>query len=864
MEINLNGSDWTITGLVKNQWRLTRSMETGAALPSAWGNIPSTVPGAIQLDLMQAGLLEDPDFGLNSLKGEWVNNREWICQKTFTLPEDLMAEHLVLSFKGLDYQGEIYLNRSKIAEFCGMFVPVEIDITGLVNRQGSNLLEVIFFQSPDLDGHYGYSNRLRHLKSRFNYTWDWCPRIVPVGIWDDVTIRTHDLARIVDFYPLARCESDGQGSIRIESEIDAAVSGDYLFTYDVTFAGQSVFQKKVTKSLLAARQTVTDVLAIGVVESWWPNGQGQQPLYDVSLTVEKTTLCDRAAKRIGFRDVQFVQNSQAPEGALPYTLVINDRSIFIRGINWVPISPFYGSVTEDQYRLNLQRFKDMNCNLLRVWGGAILEKQAFYDICDEMGLMVWQEFPQSSSGLNNTPPDDPGFLKDLEKVAISFIKQKRHHACHVVWCGGNELMWEDHTPLNDHHVNIKMLKDLVHQLDGQKFFLPTSASGPRFNAAPGDFGKGIHHDVHGPWTYLGPEDQYTYFNGDDSLLRSETGCPGMSRLETLERYKAEFPVWPPDTRNPYWVHRGAWWIQLAELTRLFGEWAEDGSEIAQYVRASRYIQAEALRYCAEATRRRQPVASGFIIWMGNEPFPNNSNTSVIEYDGTPKPCYPWIRRAFARCHASARYSKLFYADGELFTADLYLNSDILDGESDAHGADASADGFKSELRHLQAQILDINGTVLSETSWDFAILDSVTQVGSIKWRVDACDDDVFILRLRYQHDQGLIEDENTYVFTIGNGLSQAMISAPLMPLAPIRRLSARQLQLQKTGSGTWLIKNIDVKAAVNVFLYGRDPANDLQIWPNGFSMLPGEEKTLQITTSQVWVEDASALCIESW
>ena len=199
-------------------------------------------------------------------KGEWVNNREWICQKAFTLPEELIAEHLVLSFKGLDYQGEIFLNRSKIAEFCGMFVPVEIAITGLVNRQGSNLLEVIFFQSPDLDGHYGYSNRLRHLKSRFNYTWDWCPRIVPVGIWDDVTIRTHDLARIVDFYPLARCESGGRGSIRIESEIDAAVSGDYLFTYDVAFAGQSVFQKKVTKSLLAARQTVTDVLAMGEVE----------------------------------------------------------------------------------------------------------------------------------------------------------------------------------------------------------------------------------------------------------------------------------------------------------------------------------------------------------------------------------------------------------------------------------------------------------------------------------------------------------------------------------------------------------------------------------------------------------------------
>ncbi len=129
----------------------------------------------------------------------------------------------------------------------------------------------------------------------------------------------------------------------------------------------------------------------------------------------------------------------------------------MRGVDWVPISPFYGAVSREDYINYLKRFKTMDCNLLRIWGGAILEKHDFYDLCDEMGLMVWQEFPQSSSGLDNTPPDDPAYLKELEKTAAIFIKRRRHHACHVIWCGGNELMWENLIPVNENHINIKTL-----------------------------------------------------------------------------------------------------------------------------------------------------------------------------------------------------------------------------------------------------------------------------------------------------------------------------------------------------------------------------------------------------------------------
>lgn len=837
MNIYLNGNDWKLTGYVKNQWRLTRSMETGSTLPSALPAIPATVPGAVQADLMKAGMLDDPNVGLDSMKGEWVNNREWIYEKEFSLPENLKAEKLILCFDGLDYNGEIYLNRIRIGEFSGMFIPVEIDITGIVYTKGKNLLEVVFYQSPEVDGQFGFSNRIRHLKSRFNYVWDWCPRIVPVGIWEDVYIKVYNYVRITDFFPRAKVEDDGICKIGVDTEIEAAVSGNYELSFCVTYHGREVLNMMDTVKLLASKQKIQLELKMEHVEKWWPNGHGEQPLYQIELMIQRENgvLCDRTIKRIGFKDVKFVQNNGATEGALPYTLVLNGKRVFIKGVNWVPISPFYGSVTKEQYRSYLQRFKDMNCNILRVWGGAILEKQAFYDLCDEMGLMVWQEFPQSSSGINNTPPDDHEFLKELEKVAAVFVKRRRHHASHIIWCGGNELMWEEFRPVDESHSNIKMLKELVEKLDAGKCFLPASASGPRFCASKDEFGKGVHHDVHGPWTYLGEAEQYSFFNGDDSLFRSETGCPGISRMRTLEKYRGNCSLWPPDASNPYWVHRGAWWIQLKELSKLFGEWDEKGGDIKEYVKASRFLQAEALRYCVEATRRREPVSSGFIIWMGNEPFPNNANTSVIEYDGTPKPCYYWIRNAFSELHASARYEKLNYVCGEEFAANIYVTSDSKE----------ERDG------RVYAQILDIRGNVLSEAFWDIKTNDVVTSPGQIKWKTERCEDSVFMLKLKLQ--SGSYEDENTYLFTVDSK----------NPLEPIRKLPKCELDLRKMKADEWMVKNNSSKAAVNIFLYGKNPEDFLQVYPNYFTLLPNEERLLHISSKGALVENDSSIVMDA-
>lgn len=957
---SLNGNDWILTGWYKNQWRLFQSMELGIPVNAQVGPVQATVPGAVQSDLIREGLLPDPNFGLDSNAGEWVNNREWIFHKKFDLPSDAAGyERYILRFDGLDHHGEIRFNDREPIAFSGMFLPVEIDVTGSIRTDTENSLQIVFYQTPETEGQIGYSNQIDILKSRFNYVWDWCPRIVPVGIWEDVTLICINKTRIIDFFPKTRVTVDDTsdesrqkqtktvktgcpGEIEFNLDMETFTPGTYDFLYSIRAkngdtnslgaagpaattpqapAGKEVYpfsaakstEKRFTEKIGAGKRTVRQTISLEQVELWWPNGSGNQPLYDIELSVfdENGRLCDKSQKQIGFKSARFVPNPNGPADARPYTLTINGKRVFLRGVNWVPISPFYGTVTREQYRNYLKRFRYMNCNILRVWGGAVLEKQDFYEVCDELGLMVWQEFPQSSSGLNNSPPENPALLRELEQVAAVYLTKRRHHVSHIIWCGGNELMWEDYKPIDEHHINIKMLKTATERLDPEKYFLPSSSSGPAFQADEARFGEGVHHDVHGPWRYMGEPDHYRFFNGDDALFRSETGCPGISRKETLERYRdsvlphlgnGSFDLWPPDYSNPYWVHRGSWWIQLEELTLLFGPWADDGSELESYIQAGRFLQAEALRYDIEATRRREPEASGFIIWMGNEPFPNNANTSIIEYDGTPKPAYYWVRECYASLHVSARYAKIAHTVGETIQAEIYLH-------------DENACGRTEENRlTVTAEFFDIHGTVLQQKEWSAPGPElggkPVSPLGTIEWQTTAVDGGLVLLRLSLSESQAAgtaaveavavtaagettsVEKEaaarNDYFFTIDgggggaagrDGEKPAGDSAPASstpdersgvataggnttdesgaagrtggrPFQPLRRLPKASIKITPK-NGVVELQNISAVAAVGLFLYDNDASRFTGFEPGYFSLLPNEDRKVGIVGTDI-------------
>jgi beta-mannosidase len=206
---------------------------------------------------------------------------------------------------------------------------------------------------------------------------------------------------------------------------------------------------------------------------------------------------DESVRRVGFMSVRWEPCEGAPAAADPWVCVVNGRPIFMQGVNWTPIQPTFADVSDDQYRHLLEIYRDLGCTMVRFWGGAFLEKEIFYGLRDELGLMLCQEFPLSSSGLDNWPPEDIEAVEEMARIGESYVKRRRHHVSLAVWCGGNEVQGD--RPADLSHPMLARLTEVVREHDLGRRYLPTSPSGPSFAADRENFGKGLHWDVHGPW-----------------------------------------------------------------------------------------------------------------------------------------------------------------------------------------------------------------------------------------------------------------------------------------------------------------------------------------------------------------------------
>lgn len=682
MHISLSGSDWMLLGLVPTEWVWRRIGESGVDLdnlrPPVASWIPAVVPGDVQSDLLDAGVMPDPDVDLNSRACEWTSQRDWVYRKEFRLGTEGVGKRTFLRFEGVDYSCHVFLNGRRLGSHEGTFTPFEFDVTDALKWDGDNTLLVIVEHAPsepDVQGQIGWTSRIRLWKPRFAYQWDWCTRLVPLGIWDEVTLITVDRARITDVW--VRPELTWGEGTATRAVVHVSVSLDVLEQFagavEVSLVDSSG-QPCGSPCLLDVGSqpgAVTCRCAVDLADPrlWYPNGTGDQPLYRAHVAVKTggQTLDERTV-RFGVRQVRMLANDDAPADALPYVLEVNGTRTFIKGWNWVPVSQLYGRRREQEYRHAVRMAKEANCNLLRVWGGGLLERELFYDLCDEAGIMVWQEFPQSSSGIDNEPASDSEHLEYVRSQAEQMVPRRRNHPSLVIWCGGNELFTSDYKPLGYDHPNIAVLKDVVERLDPGRIFLPTSPSGPVFGASP-DL-KGRMHDVHGNWSYMGDPGHYRFYNSIDPLLHSEFGTEGAGNLPTLRRILSRPYLWPPDRTNEAWVHHGSWWINRERVEELFGPIGG----IEEFVRASQWVQAEGLRYCVEASRRRKWRTSGAIPWQFNESWPNASCTNVLDKYGHAKPAYWTVRNAYAAYLISAEYERLRWDPGGEFTARVWVNA----------------------------------------------------------------------------------------------------------------------------------------------------------------------------------------------
>lgn len=431
----------TTLPLSSAQWRFREA----SAKPAAW--LPARVPGCVHTDLLRAGEIPDPFFGTHELDLQWIEERDWEYRAEFTAPPSLLAEEAVeLCADGLDTVATVLVNGRKIGATDNMFVAHRWDVRRHL-RPGKNELLVRFRSALDYirktradftpPGEFNdpVGNCVRIRKQQCQFGWDWGPRFVTAGIWRDIRLEAwsgNRLAHVrVEQIHAASAAGKPAVSLRVLPELARpAAAENTSYQVALSLAGREVARAEFAGGARG------HALAVPAPELWWPAGQGAQPLYELTLTARDAAtgrIQGTITKRLGLRTIALDQSPDA-EGR-NFRFVVNGRPVFIKGANWIPAHSFVAGLTRDDYARDLRAAALAHMNCVRLWGGGVYESEHFYDLCDELGLVVWQDFMFACT----LYPGDPAFLESVRAEAACQLRRLHHRACIGLWCGNNEL-----------------------------------------------------------------------------------------------------------------------------------------------------------------------------------------------------------------------------------------------------------------------------------------------------------------------------------------------------------------------------------------------------------------------------------------
>ncbi|MGR6318293.1 glycoside hydrolase family 2 TIM barrel-domain containing protein [Micromonospora soli] len=805
---------WRLRGFLGDDWQLHRAQlhaRDGQDDERRW--IPARVPGSVLADLLAAGQVPSPYVGTQSLLSEWVPQRTWVYRTRLRTAGLAPTERAFLEFDGIDYSAAVYLDGERIAVHEGTFVPRTVEVTGRLGP-GEHTLAVVVDAAPVSQPQVGYTAQVNVHKGRMGYGWDFCPRIVHQGLWGPVRLRTTGPLRLADVWARPTV-TDTTGRVTVTVSVDGAATGASAECTLHDPAGATV-----AKATVPLDGPVTEVaLQVDAPLRWELNGRGDAHRYALRVALHDGggARSDEHQLRLGFRDVRFSRDADAPATALPYRLTVNGRPSDIRGWNWVPADALYGAVDEARLRHLLGLARDAGVTMLRVWGGGLIESSLFYDLCDEFGILVWQEFAQSSSGMRSVPSEEVSFVARMVAEAEQIVPARRNHPSLAIWCGGNELQRADGVPLTDADSPVlAALHDVVARLDPDRQWLPTSPSGPVFgNTLDSVRTSPEQHDVHGPWEHQGLSDHYRLYDSGRGLLLSEFGVEGMSNVRAIESVVPAPQRVLPTAGDPVWDHLGRWWNNEPLVRQAFGDALTD---LAALSRASQFLQADGLRYAVEANRRR-PESCGVLPWQLNESFPNGWCTAAVDYFGEPKAAYHYVRRAYRPLHVCAALPAPRITDDQ-FAATVWAWWDTASGPA-----------------RVTARVVRLDGSQVAEAHWATELVAGRPQpLGEIRCSTAELGGTPFLLDLSVH--AGTESRTNRYLLTAGPDFRDLLA---LPPAGISTRLH--------TSGATWTLRLRHETGPAGVFLRLLDarPAAEPG-WPtwddNAIDLLPGEERVL--------------------
>lgn len=764
--IDLAG-DWELREALGLTWQwyagspatgLNNTADAAAAVRRAPGWLPATVPGSVIADLHRAGELPDPYRGRNSRAAEWVAERSWVYRRRIDLPRRAPGERVVLELDGVDPAATVLLSAGRdaateVGHVGGIFRRHRIDLTDAAG-EGAHTLAVVVHPAPASEPQVGRTELVRVHAPRMGYGWDFCPRLRHQGIWKGARIR---IGRSLLDEVSVRTELDasrGSGTVVVSASADGPVTVEVL-------DGEVVVA--TSAAAVAARRGDAGGrelrLPVPSPELWWPNGLGEQRLYTVRVSTED----DARELTVGFRSIEFEAATDAPPGALPYTAVVNGERTPLVGWNWVPADALYGSVPTGRVEHLIDLAARSGARILRVWGGGLIETEEFFDACDRAGLLVWQEFSQSSSGMQSAPARDDEFVEYLRAEAEAIVPGLVHHPSLAMFGGGNELagsgLHGGDVPLDEERSPaLAALREVVERMAPGRHWVPTSPSGPAFHnrleAIRAD--PEAQHDVHGPWEHQGLVAHHELYNAGTSLAHTEFGVEGMTNLRSLEALVPVGDRWPADRSNPVYRHLGEWWNN-AELVQESFAGRLDTLERMQ--RASQLLQATGLAYAVEADRRRWPRCSMVLPWQLNESYPNAWCTSSVDYRGDAKPAYHAVGRAFRPRRATVRADRSVFAGERMMRAEVWVWSE---------------QPVPSGSR-LIARLRSATGAVLASEEWTLPAVGDPMRAGALE--TSTPDAPIVAWELDWRTGDGTLLDHEVVLAATGENWS-ALLDLP--------------------------------------------------------------------------------------
>ena len=674
---------------------------------------PATVPGVVHTDLLQNKIIEGPFFRLNERGLQWIDKEDWVYETCFTLAADMMRkENMELVFEGLDTYADVYLNDECILKANNMFRRWSIPVRQYI-REENNILKVYFhspvkidvpkwdalpYQYPasnDQSENGGLFNKKISIfarKAGYHYGWDWGPRLVTSGIWRPVYIRAWSDLRINDVFIEQKEVGAGRAVIAGHVELDADKDMDgVLVTITDEATGRVLGEWQADLKRGTNRVTVDFVLH--KPKLWWSNGLGEPFLYRFRTDIiAGGELLDSKTERVGIRSLKVVH--QPDKDGHTFYIELNGRPVFAKGANYIPLDNFLPRVTPENYKRTILDAAGVNMNMLRVWGGGIYENDVFYDLCDEHGIMIWQDFMFACSMY----PAEGALLDNIHQEAVDNVKRLRNHACIALWCGNNECQdawlgwgWKREIERQNKEYADKIwaqyrqqyhvtLPGVVREYAPGTFYWPSSPF-----AFEGEMSGTTDGDRH-YWSVWHGKAPISDYDSEKSRFFSEYGFQSFPEFESVKRYAPYPEDW--DIRSEVMMshQRGGDHANGLIETYLLNEYKKP-RDFRAFLYMNHVLQGDAIKTAIESHRRQMPYNMGTLFWQHNDCWPVASWASR-DYYGRWKAQHYYVRKAY----------------------DDILISPVVEG--DDLKVYAVSDRLENTSGRLQLQVCQFDGTVV--------------------------------------------------------------------------------------------------------------------------------------------------------